>query len=280
MMWNNQSTNNEMFYQEERFLTCMIRMIQEANKVVLDIYNTDFETYTKEDESPLTQADEKCNKLICKFLEDMNNLLKLYYFGISYDGIIIISEENKNMDYKDRKDKEWTWLVDPVDGTKEFVKKNGQFTINVGLARWGVPVFGIVSIPVTNKIYYGTKDRGSFKLLNGVKTELIREVKEYDIEQENIRIICSSSHMSEKTELYVKQFKNPELINIGSSIKLLYIAENKADVYPRLAPTSEWDTCAAHAVVKFAGGSVLNFDTGEELTYNKENLLNPHFIVH
>ena len=86
--------------------------------------------------------------------------------------------------------------------------------------------------------------------------------------------------MSEKTELYVKQFKNPELINIGSSIKLLYIAENKADVYPRLAPTSEWDTCAAHAVVKFAGGIVLNFDTGEELTYNKENLLNPHFIVH
>ena len=280
MMWNNESTNNEIFYQEERFLTCMIRMIQEANKVVLDIYNTDFETYTKEDESPLTQADEKCNKLICEFLEDMNNLLKLYYFGISYDGIIIISEENKNMDYKDRKDKEWTWLVDPVDGTKEFVKKNGQFTINVGLANWGVPVFGIVSIPVTNEIYYGTKGIGSFKLLNGVKTELKIDEDKQIYNKENTRIICSSSHMSEETELYVKQFKYPTLISIGSSIKLLYIAEDKADVYPRLAPTSEWDTCAAHAVVKFAGGSVLNFDTGEELTYNKENLLNPHFIVH
>ena len=239
-MWNNESTNNEMFYQEERFLKCMIRMIEEANKIVLDIYIQILKLIQKR-MTLLTQADEKCNKFICEYIEDINNLLKLYYFGISYDEIIIISEENKNMDYEERKNKEWTWLIDPVDGTKEFVKKNGQFTINVGLARWGVPVFGIVSIPVTNEIYYGTKDRGSFKLLNGVKTKLKVNDKEL-YNKENTRIICSSSHMSEETELYVKQFKNPQLISIGSSIKLLYIAENKADVYPRLAPTSEWDT--------------------------------------
>ena len=144
------------------------------------------------------------------------------------------------------------------------------------MCRYGVPVFGIVSIPVTGEIYYGVEGIGSFKIEKGLTKRLnVNPEKPND----KIKIIASASHMNPETEEYIKQFSNPELVTVGSSIKLLWIAENKAHIYPRIAPTSEWDTCAAHAVVKYAGGHVKHYQTKQELSYNKENLLNPFFIV-
>jgi 3'(2'), 5'-bisphosphate nucleotidase len=180
--------------------------------------------------------------------------------------MLIISEENKRIDYNIRQKYQMCWLIDPIDGTKEFVKKNGQFTINIGLCDKGVPIFGIVSIPVTGEIYYGISGIGSFKIHNNVKTKL--------------------QILNDVTKEFLKLFENPNIIQAGSSIKLLLIAEGKADIYPRLGPTSEWDTCAAHAIVKYAGGKVFKYKNidlqllTEELVYNKKNIINPYFIVY
>ena len=254
-----------MFYQQQKFLDGFIKLIKECNEIILNIYNTDFEVYKKDDASPLTMADKMCNDHICKYLNSIN-----------IKNSKIISEENKNDEYKNRKNIEWIWLVDPVDGTKEFVKKNGQFTVNIGLCQNGIPVFGIVSIPVSGEIYYGAKGLGSFKLYdNNLKKLAILDKK---LSKKGVRVVASLSHMNDKTKEFIEKYNEPIIISTGSSIKLLWIAENKADIYPRIAPTSEWDTCAAHAIVKYAGGNVINYDTEIELVYNKENLLNPFFI--
>jgi len=254
-----------MFYQDTTFLQNIISLIRECNQIILNIYNTDFEVKNKDDNSPLTLADQKSNEHICNFLNNFNNS-------------IIISEENKNDSYSIRKHAEWCWLVDPIDGTKEFIKKNGQFTVNIGLCQFGVPVFGIVSIPVTGEIYYGIKDIGSYKLEG--ENDIKLQIGKKNLLSSNLKIVASSSHMNEETKKYIDNFIDPEIVNVGSSIKLLYIAEGKADIYPRIAPTSEWDTCAAHAVVKYAGGKVFQFGTDNEVKYNKENLLNPYFVVY
>ena len=261
-----------MFYQKKSFIDSMVTLMRECNKIVLKIYNSDFDVIIKNDNSPLTLADNLVNQHICKFLA-------------TFDNTIIISEENKNDLYQDRSEKQWCWLVDPIDGTKEFIKKNGQFTVNVGLVKNGVPVFGMVSIPVSDEIYYGVDNLGSFKITDQIITKL--NVNSVDFTQKKLNIIASSSHMNDLTKKFIDSFDEPNIINVGSSIKLLYIAEGKADIYPRLAPTSEWDTCAAHAIVKYAGGKVFKFNhetmstlINQELTYNKENLLNPYFIVY
>jgi 3'(2'), 5'-bisphosphate nucleotidase len=268
-----------MFYKKQRFIDEFVGLIKECDLIVLGIYNTDFEVELKDDQSPLTIADEECNKHICFYL----NLLtkKLEESGeIEESSMIIISEENKNMDYARRKQKKWCWLVDPIDGTKEFVKRNGQFTVNIGLSEDGVPVFGIVSIPVSGDIYYGAKGVGSFKLDNKNTIMSLEVDREKKYNKVGVKIIASSSHLNEETKEFIDQYELPEIINVGSSIKLLWIAENKAEIYPRLAPTSEWDTCAAHAVVKYAGGSVVSeYERSTELAYNKQNLLNPYFIA-
>ena len=255
-----------MFYKKDSFIKGFIKLIKECNEIVLNIYKTDFNVINKEDESPLTLADKKCNDHICDYLKNIK---------INNSGII--SEEIKNDSYDKRKDLEWVWLIDPLDGTKEFVKKNGQFTVNIGLCNYGIPVFGIVSIPVSGEIYYGVKDVGSFKLINNKLIKL--QIEQKDLSKDGIKIVASASHLNEETKKYINKFKNPVIVNTGSSIKLLWVAENKADIYPRIAPTSEWDTCAAHAVVKYAGGKVLQYNSKDEVIYNKENLLNPYFIV-
>lgn len=266
-----------MFYQKHEFIDAFINLINECNKTILNIYNTDFEVDYKDDESPLTIADKSCNNLICFYLEKLNNKL-VNKQNINTDDIVIISEENKNLEYKVRKNKTWCWLVDPVDGTKEFVKRNGQFTVNIGLVENGVPIFGIVSIPVSGEIYYGVKGIGSFKLHDNITTRLtVEEMK--DFTKPKCRIVASASHLNKETQDFIDKFEEPIIISTGSSIKLLFIAEDKADVYPRIAPTSEWDTCAAHAVVKYAGGKVLDNITLKELQYNNKDLLNPYFIV-
>ena len=263
------------FYQDKNFLNGFIELIKDCNKTILNIYNDDFNITYKDDKSPLTNADLESNKLICDYLNLLNKNLK----DLTGENFCIISEENKNDSYELRKNIRYTWLVDPIDGTKEFLKKNGQFTVNIGLCDNGIPIFGIVSIPVSGDIYYGIEGIGSRKLIGNFITKIL-EINNKDLNKEGLKIVASSSHMNEDTEKFIEQYNNPSLINIGSSIKLLYIAENKADIYPRYALTSEWDTCAAHAVVKYAGGNVIDVNTKKELKYNKENILNSYFLVY
>ena len=264
-----------MFYQKKDFIVSFINLIKECNKIVLNIYESDFSVIIKSDNSPLTIADKKCNQHICNFLKKR------------YNDILIISEENKEISFIDRKKHEFCWLIDPIDGTKEFIKKNGQFTINIGLCRNGIPVFGIVSIPVADEIYYGVEGIGSFKSINDKIIPL--KILEKDLTKKGLNIIASSSHLNKDTQEFIELFNHPNIVNVGSSIKLLWIAEGKADIYPRLSPTSEWDTCAAHAIVKYAGGKVIKcmeivhnfYDKNyDELEYNKENIINPSFLVY
>ena len=266
-----------MFYQEDNFVNGFIELMKKCNSKILDIYNDEFFHVTyKEDESPLTMADKVCNDIICNHLNALNFHRDL--------NIGIVSEENKNEHFMVRKNYKYVWLVDPLDGTKEFVKKNGQFTVNVGLVDNGVPVFGVVSIPVTGEIYVGIKGKGSYKIHNNIKTTL--KIKKKNFKKKHLNIVASASHINKETKEFIAQFDEPNIVSTGSSIKLLLVAENKADVYPRIAPTSEWDTCAAHAVVKYAGGNVVIhnetklFNTiTNEVKYNKENILNPYFVV-
>lgn len=192
--------------------------------------------------------------------------------------IPILSEEGKHLPFEERQN--WTrlWVVDPLDGTKEFIKRNGEFTVNIALVENGEVVMGCVYVPVQDLTYFAAKGEGAFVQRGDGEAEKIA-VANFTMQDKGLRLVCSRSHMSAEVEAYVKQFEEPELVSMGSSLKLVMVAEGKADIYPRLAPTMEWDTAAAQIVVEEAGGTVINHETGTPVVYNKENLLNPHFIV-
>ncbi|MDP7028122.1 MAG: 3'(2'),5'-bisphosphate nucleotidase CysQ, partial [Candidatus Marinimicrobia bacterium] len=176
----------------------------------------------------------------------------------------------------DRKRWQHFWLVDPLDGTKEFIKKNGEFTVNIGLIEKGVPVFGVVYAPVVGCIYWGGNDYGAFKMENSMEKMSI-SVKTTFLAP--ILVAGSRSHPGDKMKTFLNQFDNTEVIPMGSSLKICSVAEGKVHVYPRLGPTMEWDTGAAHAILKAAGGEINKYGTNTPLTYNKQNLLNPEFIA-
>lgn len=247
----------------------IFRILDEAHTAILNIYNNDelFVEY-KKDNSPLTLADKASNKIIC------DNLKQLY------PDIPILSEENKSIDYNERKDYEYYWCIDPIDGTKEFIKKNGEFTVNIALMYKKRPVIGFVSVPCTGDIYYAYQGEGAYKTNLSCLVEFTKlKCNKYSLDDENLRIVCSRSHINDDTLEFINCFKNSNIVRVGSSLKLLWIAEGSADIYPRLGPTMEWDTAAAHAIVVEAGGKVVKIDL-EELEYNKEDLLNPYFIVY
>lgn len=252
----------------------IINAISKAGRAILDIYESDdFGVETKSDESPLTKADKAANDILVEVLEKFE--------------IPILSEEGQNISYADRKDWREFWLVDPLDGTKEFIKKNDEFTINVAKIRFGEAYLGFVYAPVLGDFYLGIHQKLAlkFKLEAGAQikelpsnSKVIKVAKAED----KIIVVASRSHFNEETESYINQLKNEykevDFISKGSSLKLVEVAEGKAHIYPRFGPTMEWDTAAAHAVVLAAGGKV---ETPEKkpLLYNKENLLNPYFIV-
>jgi 3'(2'), 5'-bisphosphate nucleotidase len=267
----------------------IVEIVEIASQIILQIYlndelfmnmNMTIEHKAGAGNSPLTIADRKANDFICRELRSL------------YPDIPIISEENKNDDWKVRQKYTWAWLVDPLDGTKEFIKRNGEFTVNIGLVYMGEPVAGFVGIPAQGLIYWGGKGGGGawkkeISCNNGKYIDLLEGG--FDLKKRvNIRIVASRSHMDLKTEAFIqKNYVGKEgevdLLNVGSSMKILWIAENKADIYPRLAPTMEWDTCAAHAILNACGGVLEVVEAqgdvlGAELSYNKSNLLNPHFI--
>lgn len=242
-----------------------------AGEAILEIYARDFEVETKADSSPLTEADQNANAIIVAALTE------------SYPDIPIISEEVRALPFDVRR--EWTrcWLVDPLDGTKEFIKKNGEFTVNIALIEDGIPVMGVVYRPVTDTLYFASKGDGAWKQ-EGFDSEPVKIFNNRHYSGENdVIVVASRSHLTPETEKFVEDLraegKNVEFLAAGSSLKLCLVAEGKADVYPRFGPTMEWDTGAAHALVLEAGKKVLSHETGLPLHYNKENLLNPWFIV-
>lgn len=248
----------------------LISIAQKAGDAIMEIYARDFEVEIKEDKSPLTEADKKSNAII---LEGLKNL---------YPDIPFISEETKQTAYEERKHWKRFWLIDPIDGTKEFIKKNGEFTVNIALIERGIPVVGIVHVPAQSKTYYGIKGLGSFKSEGRSEKSEIRNEMHYSV-KDKVVVVGSRSHLSPETLQFVEdlkaQGKDVEFRSSGSSLKLCLVAEGEADVYPRFGPTMEWDTAAAHAVALYAGKNVINYETKQPLVYNKENLLNPWFMV-
>ena len=258
------------------FLAISVNAAIEAGKKILEVYEKEFEVEIKSDNSPLTEADKRSHNTIKEILSPLS--------------IEILSEEGKQLSYDERKDWKKFWLIDPLDGTKEFVKRNGEFTVNIALVENGLPVAGVVHVPVTGKTYFGSEDNGSFEFTYEKDSDKL--IEEYISGAEKLpvkdqpqtyTVVASRSHNTPETEEFIdekrKEFGEVNCISSGSSIKLCLVAEGKANVYPRLAPTMEWDTAAGHAVAKFSGCRVYNFKTGNELEYNKENLLNPWFVV-
>lgn len=252
-------------------LDLAIRAARKGAGEILDVYSRDFDVEFKADSSPLTMADRRAHVAISSVIANA--------------GLPILSEEGKHMHYTERQGWNRFWLVDPLDGTKEFVKRNGEFTVNVALIDNGFPVLGVILVPVTGKLYYAAKGIGAFMTTIEPGNEELTgdQLPLKPSGQEIYRVVCSRSHMSPETEEFIQTLRpaHPEMeyVSIGSSLKLCLIAEGAADLYPRFGPTMEWDTAAGQAIVEISGGYVQISDSGERMHYNKENLLNPWFIA-
>lgn len=244
----------------------LLEITRKAGQAILEIYNSDadFGVEAKSDDSPLTRADRAANEVICAGLEALP--LKFP----------IISEENKLLPYETRKDWKQCWLVDPLDGTKEFIKKNGDFTVNIALVEDGEVVAGVVGIPAQDELYWAVKGEGAFLIKNQVETQLHAAI--FSQNDAGLNIVASRSHLTPETEAFIAKYNSPNIVSRGSALKFLLLAKGEAHVYPRIAPTMEWDTGAAQIVLEEAGGKVLVFETGEPLRYNREILLNPSFV--
>ncbi len=257
-------------------LSIIVNAAIEAGKEILKIYHTDFDVAYKNDQSPLTLADKNAHNIIVRFLSET--------------GIPVLSEEGRDIPYEERKNWKRLWIVDPLDGTKEFVKKNGEFTVNIALIENGTPVLGVVYAPVPDELYAGDKQLGAFKIEQASKCDVLSKLNPENklplpsfLKKEYYGVVASRSHMNKETEDFIDKLKtehrNIQIVSKGSSLKLCMVAEGAADIYPRFAPTSEWDTAAADAVVRAAGAKTLNALTRQPLVYNKKDILNPWFVV-
>ena len=248
-------------------LQTMIEPVAELAKMagdaILEVYATDFDVQAKDDDSPLTQADMASHRVINAGLLELTPELP------------IISEESGLPAFAERSAWSTYWLIDPLDGTREFVNRNGEFTVNIALIRDNAPVFGVVYVPVSGVTYIGCEGVGA-ELRNGNDSSTIK-VSQYSANP--VRVVGSRSHRGSSLDAFLEQISDYEMLPMGSSLKFCKVAEGAADIYPRLGPTSEWDTAAAQAVVEQAGGKVVQLD-GKPLSYNeKEEILNPFFLV-
>ena len=239
------------------------KIAKDAGKAIMEIYIRDFQVDYKDDKSPLTEADTKSNEIICEALERL------------HPDIPMLSEENKMVEFSERQNWEYYWCIDPIDGTKEFIKKNDEFTINIALIHKNTPVLGIVYAPAIEKMYVAKQGEGAF--LNGQRLPL----QTNNTPDEKLYVVASKSHLSDETQEFIDNLdaKEIEQVSKGSSLKLCMVATGEADIYPRLAPTMEWDTAAADAIVRESGKMTYQFESNEPMVYNKENLLNPWFVV-
>ncbi len=262
-------------------ITLALNAAIRAGEKILEVYNdpeSDFSVERKADNSPLTIADKMSHEIIAGFLKDSD--------------YPVLSEEGKEIAFDDRKNWQKFWLVDPLDGTKEFIKRNGEFTVNIAFVENGNPVMGVIYVPVARTLYFGQAGMGAWKMeLADLGAELtIGALKERSVKipatdsERKFTAVGSRSHSNEETVAYFKKLEEEhgkiEIISKGSSLKICMVAEGSADVYPRFGPTMEWDTAAGHAIAVAAGKNVTLADQKIPLKYNKENLLNPFFIVH
>jgi len=250
-----------------------------AGKEILTVYKSaDFEITIKSDNSPLTLADKNSHTIIVELLKET--------------GLPILSEEGAGIPFELRKNWEYFWLVDPLDGTKEFINRNGEFTVNIALIHNNTPVLGVIYVPVTKDLYYGNNKIGAFKAINVDSDLKLAELNSllqmsfrlpFFIDDEVITVVASKSHLTKETSDYIDELKKTNghinLISKGSSLKLCMVAEGTATIYPRFGPTMEWDIAAGHAIATVAGCNVTLKDEKTPLVYNKEELLNPWFIV-
>lgn len=261
-------------------LTTAIKASIKAGLAILEVYHSDdFAVQLKSDASPLTLADQKAHQVIMGFLEKTN--------------LPVLSEEGKNIPYDERKNWDKFWLVDPLDGTKEFIKRNGEFTVNIALIENKKPIAGVVYVPVTDSLLFGTIKKGAFRVDNAHDRMNKNDIIDWagiavKLPENHLvnkwRVVASRSHMSPETENFIEGMRTDhpdiEIVSKGSSLKLCLVAEGKADIYPRFGLTSEWDTAAGHALIIASGGRVvLAEDQNIDLMYNKENILNPYFIA-
>jgi 3'(2'), 5'-bisphosphate nucleotidase len=233
-----------------------------AGQEILKIYESaDFGVEMKGDNSPLTKADQSAHEVIVSFLEKT--------------GLPILSEEGKDIPYDTRKSWEYFWMVDPLDGTKEFIKKNGEFTVNIALIHHDTSILGIVYAPALHWLYWGNAVEGAWKQEGSNEAFQMTG----DNSKEVKTIVASRSHLSSETKVFIEQYAGVEVISMGSSLKFMLVAEGKAQIYPRFAPTMEWDTAAAQAIVEAAGRRVLAYPNLDDIKYNRANMLNDWFIV-
>jgi len=237
---------------------------REAGAAILRVYEQDFSVLEKDDKSPLTDADLASNRIIKQRLQELT------------PHVPVLSEECTEIPYSLRRQWKRYWLVDPLDGTKEFIKRNGEFTVNIALIDNGRAVLGVVHVPVSGVSYFGDTEHGAFRQEGHTAPQPMHVTAQTC---SPVRVVGSRSHAGESLQRFLNNLGEHELVSMGSSLKICLVAEGKADIYPRLGPTSEWDTAAAQAVVEAAGGRVTDTDM-QVLKYNtKDSLLNPHFLV-
>ena len=255
-------------------LEIAIKAALKAGEEIMAIYTSkNFEVEFKNDNSPLTKADRVSHEVI------NDHLSKTQY--------PLLSEEGASINYEVRKNWNKFWLIDPIDGTKEFIKRNGEFTVNIALIENNAPVLGVVYCPALKILYFSEKEKGSFKILDISLFEEIDDKTTHDLSKsaypDIYTMVVSKSHMNDDTQSYVdlkeKEYGQIETASYGSSLKICKVADGSANCYPRFGPTMEWDTAAGQAVVEAAGFQMVTKNERTPLRYNKENLLNPHFIV-
>ncbi len=251
-----------MLITTKKLIHTVVSISKDAGSAIMDIYNqNDASVEYKLDKTPVTKADLNSHDII-------KHRLKLVT-----DNIPILSEEDTQVSFSERSEWDEYWLIDPLDGTKEFLNRNGEFTVNIALMRKNRPIFGVIYSPVNNETFWGCEGYGSYEF-----SEVRGETRIMVSNKNKKRIACSRSHQkSSEIEDFANEYSY-EMIKIGSSYKFCMLAKGNVDIYPRLGPTSEWDIAAGHAILIHAGGSIIDF-SGKEIFYNKENLINPNFIA-
>lgn len=255
-----------------------LRLSLKAGDAIMEVYNrSDYQIEIKKDNSPLTLADKSSHSIILQ--------------GLTPFGIPVLSEEGSEIPWEIRKTWEMYWLIDPLDGTKEFIKQNDEFTVNIALMERNEPILGVIYLPVFKRLYFAFKGHGAYRFerveqndLNDDLNKILRKTIRLPDHRkaEGIRVLASRSHLSPETEEFIRELNKGdekiELVSAGSSLKLCLIAEGKADVYPRMGPTMEWDIASGHIIITESGGSVFRLDN-TPLNYNKPELLNPWFVA-
>ena len=264
LQWRFFWTMGTVMQESHKFLDAVIEISKVAGKKILEVYETDFDVEQKEDNSPLTKADMAAHNVIVESLTTLT------------PDIPILSEEEANIPFAERASWETYWLVDPLDGTREFVKRNGEFTVNIALIHQHESILGVIYVPVSGVCYYASRGHGAYKQLPNCPPETIQVSRKVS---NPIMVAGSRSHRGDSLNKFLKDIGEYEIVSMGSSLKSCLVAEGKADIYPRLGPTSEWDTAAAQSIVEEAGGKLVELNM-QQLRYNtKDSLLNPHFLV-